>query len=119
MLDQLALFHETNDFHGEAYEAFEWVKRYRDPGSHLLSLRFVPKQKFVPLQAADALAYEAFRRLKNGAGPARRALDAIHPDGDRLTLRLYDKRNMDFLISTLERVRVENDQGASQQGSVS
>jgi hypothetical protein len=104
-LRNVALFHEINDHQHEALDDFQWIRLHRDYGHHLVSLAFGTKEQFVPLQAADVLAYETFRRISNASGPPRRAMEAIHPKGEKLTLSLYDKRNMASLISVLDRIQ--------------
>jgi hypothetical protein len=70
--------------HGAVERVFDWALR-NDPGGQntgAISLSFQPKQRFVPLQAADVLAYELWREV---------------PRQLALTNSVQRKRNLDFL----------------------
>jgi hypothetical protein len=67
----IAVIHEINDYEERARKAFEYVRRTEEHGKTLISLTFAGKDEFVPLQAADTLAYEAARRVLYQDGPER------------------------------------------------
>jgi hypothetical protein len=101
---QLAFFHEQNDYQREAHEAFEWVRQHRKSHSAKMALAFGSKQQYVPLQAADILAYEGNKRLRgvDEKRPKRKALWAIDPDEDRLIIKRYSRKNIPWLIERLK-----------------
>lgn len=101
---RFSFVHETNDMRRDAQEAFYWMKAEVDSRKNLVSLVFADKAEFVPLQAADILAFEVGKRLGNQTGPERRALTTLNPGGGKIWIRFYDKRNMPHLISVLEKV---------------
>lgn len=81
--ERLAFIHEDNDYTGEAEDAFNFVKKTRDRHYGPMSLTFGGKSDYVPLQAADVLAYESNKRVRNPKAPWRRSFKAINPDGER------------------------------------
>lgn len=107
--DRLAIYHETNDYQEDARATFEFF-REAGSGRRHMSLTFGSKAQFVPLQAADILAYECNRRLRDLSRPTRRALDAINPGGSRLILRYYNGDNIrSEMVAQLERARARGD----------
>jgi len=68
------------------------MERVYNPQNARMSFTFGSKERFVPLQAADVLAYEANKRLRRSDTPNRQALDALRPDTGRLDLKVYDSR---------------------------
>jgi hypothetical protein len=58
-----------------------------------------------PLQAADVLAYEGGKFLKNPTGTPRRAWTALDPDKTRIIARRYGKDDMSELIRLLTNFR--------------
>jgi hypothetical protein len=72
-----------------------------------MSLAFAGKKEFPPLQAADILAYEGGKFLKNPTGTPRRAFTALYPDKPRIIARRYGKDNMPGFIRLLTDFRVK------------
>jgi hypothetical protein len=102
---RLVFFHETNDFKNDALQTFAIVKESNPLRS--LSLTFGTKEQFVPLQAADILAYEANKRLrKPKSEPNRRAFAALKIEG-RGRLRYYDKENLPELIRLMRQANAQ------------
>lgn len=99
--DQIAFFHEDNDYEAEALSAFNFAKSKRKRHKSKVSITFAPKDKFVPLQAADVLAFESNKRARNQSRPARRSLTAMDPRGERLSLRIIDKSKMESVLKNL------------------
>jgi hypothetical protein len=69
--ERIAFVHECNDYRREALEAFAWIKRKGNPGDRIIGLQFAEKLDYIPLQAADVLAYEgnsgyAIQRVPSG-----------------------------------------------------
>lgn len=100
--ERIAFIHENNDYHGQAYEAFDWVKSNSNRGENIISLTFGAKKDYPPLQTADILAYETNKRLRNLDAPARRPWAALK--GNSFAAH-YGATNMDYLISTLEKIK--------------
>ena len=89
----------------QALESFDWVKRNGNPLGTTIGLQFAEKRNYVPLQAADILAYEGNKRLRDPNRPERRAWTALDPDKTRLFAAYYGRENMADLISRLEMIR--------------
>lgn len=100
--DRIAFFHECNDYQGEAINCFGYLKNewYAD---QILSLAFGSKQDYVPLQAADILAYEGNKRLRDREKADRRAWTAINPDSNRRHTAYFDKSALQELVSDAKR----------------
>jgi hypothetical protein len=105
--ERMAFVHEVNDYKGECFKAFEYVKEILNPRDITMSLSFAGKKDFPPLQAADILAYEGGKFLKNPTRTARRAFTALDPDKTRIIARSYSKNNMGELISRLTAFRAK------------
>jgi hypothetical protein len=105
--ERMAFVHEVNDYKGECFKAFEYVRDNLNPRKIQMSLAFAGKRDFPPLQAADILAYEGGKFLKNPTGTPRRAFTALDPDKTRIIARRYGKDNMPELIRLLSDFRVK------------
>jgi Protein of unknown function (DUF3800) len=104
--ERIAFFHENNDYHAEAFEAFDWVKKHRNPGERGVTLTFGAKEDFPPLQAADVLAYEGNKRLRDLSRPCRRAWTALKP-AKNIRYLYYDRENIPTIIPILEDMRAD------------
>jgi len=102
--EQIAFFHETNHYRGEALETFAHMEEIYNPQGARMTFAFGSKEKYVPLQAADILAFEANKRVRRSDTPNRRALDALAPHSGRLEVKVYDRRNLPWLVERLEGV---------------
>jgi hypothetical protein len=96
--------HESNDYRHEAKESFAWIEKNGNPNHAKISLQFVDKKDYVPLQAADALAYEGNKRIRDPSRPERRPWRRLNPDG-RIIAKHYGRENMPELIDRLEKIR--------------
>jgi hypothetical protein len=96
--EPIAVFHEQNDFHAEAMAAFDFVKRRRVSHVGPMNIAFVEKDSHVPLQAADVLAYEANKRLRDPTRPQRRSIAAL---GDKISVEGFAKPNMPAFVANL------------------
>jgi hypothetical protein len=103
--ERLAFFHECNEYQAEALESFEWVKKNSNANKIDMRLKFGTKQDYVPLQAADVLAYEGNRRLRDPSGPERRSFKALSPENERLHVQYYGKKMMPWLIERLQKIK--------------
>jgi hypothetical protein len=102
--ERIGFVHETNAFKNEALEGFDHIKRYGNPQGTVIGLTFGSKQDCSPLQAADILAYEGNKRLRDPDRPERRPWKVLNPDR-RILVGQYGKRNMPDLIRRLELIR--------------
>lgn len=96
----MEFFHERNDYKEVAHSAFEWIKKRRVFYKEPMTLTFGSKEDFVPLQAADVLAYESNKRIRDFARPERRAWKVLASTQRVRTLR-YDKSNIKHLIGAI------------------
>lgn len=103
--EAIAIVHENNDFKKDADAAFDWVKENWDLNDNLHSLTFAPKEKYVPLQAADVLAFEAGKAVLSEGRLPRRSLSAIAPRGKRPIIKRYNKNNMALFVATMRALR--------------
>jgi len=102
--ERIAFIHERNDFQAEALDAFNFVKEYSNPQRAAIGIAFGDKQTYTPLQAADILAYEGNKRMRNPNKPERRPWKILNPDR-RILAAHYGRNNMHDLIERLEKVR--------------
>ena len=73
-----------------------------------MTMAFGTKADYPPLQAADVLAYEGGKFLKNDPkSKPRRAWTALDPDNTRLIVRRYAKESMPKLIRLLTDFRAK------------
>jgi hypothetical protein len=102
--ERMAFVHEVNDFKSEAVKAFEYVKKFHNPRAIQMTMKFGCKADYPPLQAADVLAYEGGKFLKNPTS-SRRAWPALDPNRKHIIARRYAKDNMPELIRRLTTFR--------------
>ena len=98
---RMAFVHEINDYKGECLKAFEYINTYLNPRKIPMTIGFGTKEQYTPLQAADVLAYEGGKFLKNPTGKPRRAWTALDPDKSRIIARRYGKENMAEMLGLL------------------
>jgi hypothetical protein len=99
--EKIAFVHEINQYKQYALDDFNWIKKNTNFGGNLVSLSFGEKADFPPLQAADILAYETHKRLKNKNGPPRKSWIAL---GDAKITLGYDKDNMADMMNILQKI---------------
>jgi len=105
--EMLAFVHEQNDYQQEAIDAFNFVERNRNKHYGPMSLTFGSKEKYVPLQAADVLAYESNKKVRNPGGEWRRSLAAMNPNGEHCLLLYYPKERLHKLVESLRGAQQE------------
>jgi uncharacterized protein DUF3800 len=108
--ERIAFIHENNGYHQEAYDCFDWVKKNCNYGGNVVSLSFGAKGDYPPLQAADILAYETNKRVRDISRPARRPWKSLRADKFAMT---YDKGNMDELVKVLDDIKRGRDLGVT------
>ena len=102
--ERLAFFHEINDYEDDAKDAFKFIRENRVHHKSGMTLSFGGKDDFVPLQAADILAYEGFKLLQNPKARRRPSLEAM---GSNLNISWYGPDNMPDLVN---RLKLSNEQ---------
>jgi hypothetical protein len=102
--ERIGFIHECNDYQYDALQAFAWIKRNSNPGHRVIGLQFADKQDYVPLQAADVLAYEGNKRIRDPSRPERRPWQALNPDA-RILAAHYGRDNMQELLDRLAKIR--------------
>jgi hypothetical protein len=102
---RMTFIHEVNDFKGECLRAFDYIKETHNPQGIKMTMKFGSKEEYSALQAADILAFEGGKFLKNPTTP-RRAWTAIDPEKE-IIVRSYSKTNMDELIRLLTDFRAK------------
>jgi len=102
--ERFAFVHENNDYQHEALESFNYVKQYGNPQGTPIGIMFGAKADYPPLQAADILAYEGNKRMRDPDRPERRPWKVLNPDG-RILAAQYGRNNMHELVSRLEKIR--------------
>lgn len=100
--EPLAIVHERNQYKADAEEAYEWIKENDDESGQFISFSFGSKEKYVPLQAADILAYEVHKRLQNIEAKPRKSFEALMSEETEPRIYFYDKHNFGELIAALE-----------------
>jgi hypothetical protein len=104
--ERMAFVHEQNSYQADAQRAFAFVDQNLNPRGINMTIAFGTKKDHPPLQAADVLAYEGAKFLRNLANiTPRRAWCALDPDKSRLIVRRYGPDNMGVLIKTLNDYR--------------
>jgi hypothetical protein len=101
----MAFVHENNNYQSEALKAFNYVNENLNPRGIKMTMRFGAKQEFPQLQAADVLAYEGAKFLRNPTGSLRRAWVALNPDKSLIIVRRYGPDNIGTLAKTLKDYR--------------
>lgn len=103
--ERIGFVHECNDYQHEALAAFNGIKRNGNPGGRrIVGLQFADKRDYVPLQAADVLAYEGNKRIRDPSRPERRPWRRLNPD-NRIFAAHFGRENMSELIDRLEKIR--------------
>jgi hypothetical protein len=104
--ERFAFFHEINDYKEDACRAFDFLKKNLNPKSNFLTLSFGDKGEYVPLQAADVLAYEGNKRLRDIKRPERRAFSVLARD-KLLSFRYFDKSNIGGLMEGIKEIQMD------------
>jgi hypothetical protein len=103
--ERIGFIHECNDYQHEALDAFNWIKRNGNPpNKRVIGIQFAGKEDYVPLQAADMLAYEGNKRMREPSKAPRRPWRRLNPD-ERIVALHYGRDNMGELIDRLEKIR--------------
>jgi hypothetical protein len=108
VFEPLAFVHETNDYKTQALQIFDSVFQGKKRGGFAPTLTFGDKADFVPLQAADVVAYELNKFTRAGRpdwSQARKALQVINPGMENFQVRGLDDESMPDMIKKLQEIR--------------
>jgi hypothetical protein len=101
--DTIAFVHEDNDYRKYAMGVFDWFGQHPIFGCRYKGYKFATKNTATPLQAADILAYEGNKRLRNINNPnERRAWRALNPERSKVGLHYFDEQALDGWLSKLK-----------------
>lgn len=102
--ERIGFVHECNDYRQEALDSFAWIKKNGNPSQRVVGLQFAGKEDYTPLQAADILAYEGNKRIRDPSRTLRRPWARLNPD-NRIFAAHFGRENMRELIDRLEKIR--------------
>jgi hypothetical protein len=98
---EIAFVHEANQYVTVAQEVFGYSKkRFMKSDA---TLDFGPKERAVPLQCADILAYEGNRQMRNFDAGLRKPLAALDPSGTRFAFVKFDRSEVGAFAEHLTR----------------
>lgn len=100
--DRINIVHESNDYRGDAAASFDWIRSRPEHEGRDLRFSFADKAGAAPLQAADILAYEGNKRLRNLEAPERRAWRALNPDRNKVGLHVYNRAAIENWLAALQ-----------------
>jgi hypothetical protein len=93
--ERIAFAHENNDYQKEALDGFNFVKQHNNPHGVTVGIMFGDKASYTPLQAADILAYEGNKRMRDPERPERRPWKILNPDRRILAVHRAGSANLD------------------------
>lgn len=77
--ESLKFVHEKNNYEKEAKASFEFIAKDANPNKVPMRLLFGSKLEQMPLQTADILAYEAYKRFHEPDKPERKPWQILKP----------------------------------------
>lgn len=96
------VFDQNNAEGGRALLTFPEIKRVWDQNGTLGNIAFGSRAEFVPLQAADIIAYETFKMVKNlsegGPRDTRRLCARLYEESLQFGVSHYDRDNLSVLV---------------------
>jgi hypothetical protein len=104
--ERLDIIHEQNSFRADVETTFRYVEEGRANRQGPMNLGFGTKESDVPLQAADVLAYEANKRLRDLSKPERRAFTALGPFSSKI--QYFNEENLPWLVERLKTLKQEH-----------
>ena len=102
----VAFVHEENEYEAMAEAAFSSMKAQRSKHYGPMSLTFGEKRAYTPLQAADVLAFETNKRMRDPSKEGRRSFQTINARG-RVRVEGFTRENMPKLIKRLDLIAQE------------
>lgn len=115
--ETLKFVHENNSYEKEATASFEFIRNYANPNKVPMRLLFGGKLEQMPLQTADILAYEAYKRFQEPGKPERKPWQILKP---KVVAVHVGKHNMGQIVQSLEEVvkNITDQPGLSAQKSM-
>jgi hypothetical protein len=102
--ERIVFVHENNDYQHEVLESFNYIKSRANPNRISLGILFGDKASHPPLQAADILAYEGNKRMRDPHRPERQPWRLLNPYR-RIVSAQYGRHNIPQLIANLRRIK--------------
>jgi Protein of unknown function (DUF3800) len=99
--ETLKFVHEKNSYEKEAKASFEFIAKDANPNKVPMRLLFGGKHEQMPLQTADILAYEAYKKFKAPNEPERKPWQILRP---KIVVVHFGKDNMEQLVQSLEEI---------------
>jgi hypothetical protein len=81
--EALKFVHENNSYEKEAAASFDFISKNANPNKVPMRLLFGGKLEQMPLQTADILAYEAYKRFQEPGKPERKPGRSSSPKSSR------------------------------------
>jgi hypothetical protein len=91
---KISIFHEKNDFYKEVYEATRIAEEVGIYKKNEIRISFLDSKGCLPLEAADILAYESFKRVSQPERP-RLSWDAIDESRSKTELSMMSEAEME------------------------
>lgn len=115
--ETLKFVHENNSYEKEATASFEFIRNSANPNKVPMRLLFGGKLEQMPLQTADILAYEAYKRFQEPGKPERKPWQILKP---KVVAVHVGEHNMGQIVQSLEEVvkNITDQPGLSAQKSM-
>lgn len=115
--ETLKFVHENNSYEKEATASFEFISKNANPNKVPMRLLFGGKLEQMPLQTADILAYEAYKRFQEPGKPEREPWQILKP---KVVAVHIGKHNMGQIVQSLEEAvkNITDQPGPSTQKSM-
>ena len=111
--ETLKFVHEKNSYEKEAKASFEFIANDANPNNAPMRLLFGGKNEHMPLQTADILAYEAYKRFQEPNKPERKPWQILKP---KIVSVHVGKDQMSELVQSLEEIMKNIGGSGSQTG---
>jgi hypothetical protein len=99
--EALKLIHENNSYEKEATASFEFISKNANPNKVPMRLLFGGKREQMPLQTADILAYEAYKRFQDPSKLERKPWQILKP---KVVAVHIGKHNIGQMVQSLEEI---------------
>lgn len=109
--ETIKFVHEKNSYEKEAKASFEFISKNANPNKVPMRLLFGGKREQMPLQTADILAYEAYKRFQEPDKPERKPWQILRP---KVAAVHIGKHNMDKIVQSLEEIVKDLGQSSGQ-----
>jgi Protein of unknown function (DUF3800) len=109
--DQLAfIFDQQPKREGLTRDSYHAIKTFRDADDKMGSLTFADGKRFLPLQAADFIAYEAYKHLDNfirqSGRPMRGSLRVLTEGDYQFDARYFSREKLEALVESYSREEI-------------